>query len=345
MDVCIPYPPMAEANPVLIDVTRGALVESRHRGAAVVVDAAGRRVRAWGDVARPIYPRSANKPLQAMALVETGAAEHWGASDAEVALACASHFGEPRHTEAVAAWLARMGLGAGDLECGSHAPYDEATAEALIRAGAAPTPLHNNCSGKHTGFLATAAHLGEPTRGYVGYDHPVQRRVSRTLAELCGVEVERLPWGVDGCGIPTLALPLDALARGMAQLADPSRLSGDRAAAARRIVASIAAHPLMLGGVDSVASRITVALDGAVVAKSGAEGVYSAVLPTHGWGIAIKIDDGTARAAERALVAVLHQLGVLDTAQIARLDEALAPALRNRAGRVIGAVRPGPAFA
>ena len=335
---------MTDANPVLVEVTRGPLVESRHRGAVVVVDAAGTRVRAWGDVERPVYPRSANKPLQAMALLETGAAERWHASDAEVALACASHYGEPRHTEAVAAWLARCGLGADDLECGVHMPYHAASAEALIRAGRAPTPLHNNCSGKHTGFLATAAHLGEPTRGYIGVEHPVQQRVGRTVAELCGLDVARLPFGIDGCGIPTYALPLDALARGMAQLADPGGLARARAAAARHIVRAVTANPMMIGGTDSLASRVTAALDGVAIAKSGAEGVYTAVLPTVGWGVALKIDDGTPRAAERALVVVLARLGVLDDAQRARLDAVLAPDLLNRAGRAIGALRAGPAF-
>jgi L-asparaginase II len=336
------------SNPILVEITRGTLVESRHRGAAVVVDAAGTIVRAWGDVDRPVYPRSANKPLQAMALVETGAAARWHAADAEVALACASHFGEPRHTQAVDGWLARSGLSIGDLECGAHAPYDPATAEAMLRDGTAPTALHNNCSGKHTGFLVTAAHLAEPTRGYVGYDHPVQRRVSATVAALCGVAAADLPWGVDGCGIPTLAMPLAALARGMAQLVDPSRLPDARAAAARRIVAAMAAHPLMIGGAGSFASRLTAALGGAVIAKSGAEGVYTAMLPRLGLGVALKIDDGAARAAEGALVAVLArvggQVGQLDDAAIAAMRAVLAPDLRNRAGRIVGALQPGPAL-
>jgi L-asparaginase II len=332
------------SNPVLVEVTRGTVVESRHRGTAVVVDAAGTIVRAWGDVDRPVYPRSANKPLQALALVETGAAAHWNVDDAEVALACASHFGEPRHTEAVARWLGRVGLSAQDLECGAHAPYDPATAEAMLRAGQAPSALHNNCSGKHTGFLVTAAHCAEPTRGYVGHDHPVQRRVSATLAALCGVPLAALPWGVDGCGIPTLAMPLAALARGIAQVADPSRLAPARAAAAHRIAGAMAAHPLMIGGANSFASRVTAAMTGVVIAKSGAEGVYTAMLPRLGLGVALKIDDGAPRAAEAALVAVLARVAQLDDGARAQLDAVLAPDLRNRAGKVVGTVRPGPAF-
>jgi L-asparaginase II len=332
---------MTTANPILVEVTRGSLVESRHRGAAAVVDADGKVVRAWGDIERAIYPRSANKPLQAIALVETGAAEACGASDADVALACASHLAEPRHLDGVGDWLKRLGLGPDDLECGPQTPGHVASLEVLIRAGTAPSALHNNCSGKHTGMLATAVHLGEATRGYIDHDHPVQRRVSAMLAELYGLAGERLPWGVDGCGIPTLAVPLRALARGMAQLADTSRLAPARATAARRITAAMTAHPLMIGGSESISSRITEALAGAVIAKTGAEGVYGAVLPAAGWGIAIKIDDGAARGAELALAAVLERLGVLDTGDIERLRRVVVPELHNRAGRVVGTLRPG----
>jgi L-asparaginase II len=335
---------MSAANPVLVEVTRGALVESRHRGAIAVVDAAGQIVRSWGDIDQAIYPRSANKPLQAIALVETGAADRYGASDAEIALACGSHRAEPRHLAAVASWLARIGLKSGDLECGAQPPSDPATLEQLMRAGLPPSALHNNCSGKHAGFLATAAHLGEPTRGYIAYEHPVQRRVSRTVAELCGLDVERVPWGVDGCGIPTLALPLRALAHGMARIADPSRLPTERAAAARRITGAMTAQPLMIGGVDAIASRLTDALRGAVIAKTGAEGVYCACLPTAGWGIALKIDDGAGRAAEIALATALERLAVLDPAETERLRRVVAPELHNRAGRVIGTLRPGADF-
>ena len=334
---------MTPANPLLVEVMRGSLVESRHRGAIAVVDAAGKVVRAWGDIERPIYPRSANKPLQAIALVESGAGADCG--DAEIALACASHHAEPRHVGAVAAWLDRLGLSHADLECGVQTPTHPPSLEALIRAGAAPSALHNNCSGKHTGMLATALACGEPTHGYIAYDHPVQRRVTRTLGELYGLDAGRLPWGIDGCGIPTVAVPLAALARGMAQLADPSLLSAERAAAARRITAAITAQPMMIGGAESIASRLTEALAGAVIAKSGAEGVFTAVLPTAGWGIALKIDDGAGRAAEFALAAVLERLGALDDGELARLRRVVVPELHNRAGRVIGALRPGVDFA
>src|SRR5579864_5963971 len=165
--------------PVLVEVIRGASVESRHRGVVAIADAAGKIVRSLGDVDRLVYPRSSLKPIQALPLVETGAADGFALGHEELALACASHRGEPMHVERVAAWLAKVGLGAADLECGAHPPRDEPTYHAMLRAGATPSPLHNNCSGKHAGFLTTARWLGEPTRGYIERDHPVQQRIAR----------------------------------------------------------------------------------------------------------------------------------------------------------------------
>jgi len=178
---------MTTGNPIVVDVTRGDAVESRHRAAAMVVGADGRIVAAWGDIDRPIFPRSAVKPLQALALIETGAAERFAVTDAELALACASHGGEPDHVGRVGAWLSRMGLGPDDLACGPHTAMSEAEARRMARAGETPSRLHNNCSGKHAGFLAAALHLGEPVAGYERPDHPVQRRVLATLTEMGGI--------------------------------------------------------------------------------------------------------------------------------------------------------------
>jgi len=178
------------ANPLVVEVTRGDMVESRHRAAAAILDRTGKVIEAWGDIARPVYGRSATKPIQALALIESGAADHYGLGEVEIALTCASHNGEPRQVAAVTAWLARVGLGVADLECGAHLPYDEDSVAAMIRAGAKPTAAHNNCSGKHAGFLTTARHLGEPTRGYIAWDHPVQQRVLRVLEAMsAGVDV------------------------------------------------------------------------------------------------------------------------------------------------------------
>ena len=188
-------------NPVLVEVTRGEMVESRHRGSVAVVDHEGRTVLSLGSIEAPIYPRSAIKPLQALALVETGAAEAFGLSDAEIALACASHDGEPRHVSTVEAWLARIGCSTGDLECGPQLPSHEASAATLIRTGREPGPEHNNCSGKHSGFLSVARQLGAPTRGYIDLEHPVQQTVLGILEQMTGLDLGDAPRGIDGCGI------------------------------------------------------------------------------------------------------------------------------------------------
>ncbi len=330
----------AQANPLLVEVTRGDMVESRHRGALAVVDAAGRVVEAHGDIERPVYARSALKPLQALPLLESGAAERYAASDAEIALACASHTGETRHVEAVRAWLARIGLGVEDLECGSHMPADEAASAALVRAGARPSALHNNCSGKHTGFLATARHLGEPTRGYIRYEHPVQQRILGLLEQMTGLDLGQAPRGIDGCGIPVIGIPLGGMAMAMARLADRDGLPPARAAAAWRVVAAMAAEPFMVGGLGRFCSIVMQAAGDAVVLKTGAEGVCTGVLRKLGLGIALKIDDGAARAAEVAMGEALRRLGVLAPEHEGLLSALLTPAVSNRAGVEVGMLRP-----
>jgi L-asparaginase II len=328
------------ANPVAVEVWRGEMVESRHRAAIAVVDARGRAVEAAGDVARPVYGRSAVKPIQALPLIESGAADRYGLGPAEIALACASHSGEPRHVALVAAWLARLGLGPGDLECGPQVPYAAAAAEALLRAGQAPSALHNNCSGKHAGFLATARHLGEPTADYIGRDHPVQRRVEAALETMAGVVLGQAPHGIDGCGIPVVGVPLERLALAMARLADPADLPTARADAVLRIRAAVAAEPILVAGTGRFGTRLMQATGAAALVKSGAQGVYCAALPGLGLGVALKVDDGSGQAAEVTLGAVLRRLGVLSPAQLAALADLLEPPVPNRAGRETGRVRP-----
>ncbi len=328
------------SNPILVETTRGEMVESRHTGAAAVVDAAGRAVRVWGDIDRPVFARSAIKPLQALPLVESGAAERFGLGDAEIALACASHRGEPIHVETVRRWLARADLGPQDLECGAHAPGNTAAAEALIRAGERPSALHNNCSGKHSGFLTTARHKGEPTHGYIEPDHPVQRRVTAALEEMSGLDLSRAPRGTDGCGIPVIGIPLRAMARAMARLADPKGLPAERAAAGKRILDAMAAAPLMVSGTGGFGTVVMTVAGASVRLKTGAEGVYCAVLPDLGYGIALKIDDGAGRASEVAVGAILDLLGAFTAAQRAELAPLLRPAVKNVAGRHVGEIRP-----
>ncbi|MDX1607534.1 MAG: asparaginase, partial [Candidatus Competibacterales bacterium] len=205
------------ANPVLAEVWRGTLTESRHRGAIAVCDAGGRLHAAWGDVERPVYPRSAIKPLQALPLVESGALDAFGLGEAELALACASHSGETMHVEPVRDWLRRLGLGPDDLACGPQPPTHGPSRRALQRAGEAPGSLHNNCSGKHASFLTLARHRGDPVAGYEQPEHPVQQAWIGVLSELTGVDPQAT--GTDGCGIPVRALGLRATAQAMARLA------------------------------------------------------------------------------------------------------------------------------
>ena len=329
------------ADPMIIEVTRGDMVESRHRADIAIVDPDGKVVRAWGDIEPPVYGRSAIKPLQALPLIESGAADRFGVSVAEIALACASHNGEARHVELVTAWLARIGCGVADLECGSHMPYREASVEALIRAGRKPDASYNNCSGKHTGFLSTARHLGEPTAGYIRYEHPVQQRILGVLEQMAGLRLGDAPRGIDGCGIPVIGIPLGNMALAMARLADPGKhVPPARAAAAKRILAAMASEPFLVAGTDRFCTKVMELVGSKVVLKTGAEGVYTAALPTLGLGVAIKVEDGAGRAAEVAMGRVLHELKLLGADEEKALAEALTPAVRNRVGRETGRIRP-----
>ena len=318
-------------NPVLVEVTRGPLVESIHRGAVAVSDAGGRLRMAVGDVERAIFPRSALKPIQAVPLIETGAAEKFALSDEEIALACASHSGEPQHTGGIASWQERIGCSVADLACGPHRPIHEATATAMIRSGEKWTSLHNNCSGKHTGFMTLARGLGAPVAGYQQVDHPVQRLVETTLTELAGISGP-LPWGVDGCTVPNFALSLAALARAMASLADTHALAPPRAAACKRVVAAMVAHPELVAGTGRVCTQLIQQTPGIAV-KTGAEGVYVAILPALGFGVALKIDDGAGRAAETAIASVLIALGAIKDEGAAHML-AHAPVLNTRNVRI-----------
>lgn len=311
-----------ERPPLVVEATRGPLVESRHLVDAAAVDASGRVIEAYGEIDAPVYPRSACKPLQALPLVERGAADAFGLSDKELALACASHNGEPVHVEAVLAWLARIGLSDEDLECGAHLPRQEPVLTEFVRSGAPLRQAHNNCSGKHAGMLTTAVHLGEPVRGYVGRAHPVQRRVAAAMGEICDVRLDA--YGVDGCGIPTFAVPLRNLALGMARL--PLRPAG------ARIVAAMTAEPYMVAGRGRACTELMQAAGGAAVVKTGAEGVYMAALPAQGVGLALKARDGAGRAAEIAVARLLARFGVI--------PEALARRpVRNVRGLDVGELR------
>lgn len=330
------------AAPVEVEIWRGDRVESRHRVRACVRDARGGVVLATGDIDEPVYPRSTVKPFQALALVESGAADAFTVTDAELALACASPGGEPDHVALVEAWLRRLGLDETALACGPHPPLHHGLAAALLRAGAPPRRAHHNGSGKHTGMLAAALRLGSPTAGYERPEHPVQRYCAAAIAALAGLD--RLPPpGIDGCSLPNHPLPLRALARAAARLADPAGCGPERRAALARIGCAMRAHPRMVAGTGRCSTLVMESLPG-VIAKTGAEGAYLAALPARGYGIALKVEDGAARAAEVALMALLDRLLDVDTAASPALDRFRMPCLRNAAGMAVGYVAPAPGW-
>jgi len=330
------------SDPVLVDVLRGQVVESVHRGAVAVCDADGALVLSIGEVERPVFPRSAVKAIQALPLVETGAADALQLTERELALVCASHTGEARHVEAVAALLAKAGLTGSAFECGSHWPTSHSATVKLAGAGATPTALHNNCSGKHSGFLCTCVHNGIDPRGYIGRAHPLQEMVRGTLEEVTGASHGEDMCGTDGCSIPTYAVPLRNLASGFARMATGQGLGPRRAEAAKRLMAACMAEPYFVSGTGRADLRMMEAGGGRVFTKTGAEGVFCAALPQAGLGIAIKCSDGAGRAAEVIVAAVLARLLANDGAA-ADFAQMSTPVLTNWNGIVVGGLRPaGP---
>jgi L-asparaginase II len=295
-------------NPILIEATRGPLVESWHRGAIAVAAPSGALALQLGDVERPVYPRSAVKALQALPLLESGAADRFGFGTAEIALACGSHAGTETHAGLAAAMLVRAGLGIDDLHCGAHPPLGAAAAAALIAEGCAPTQLHNNCSGKHAGMLATAVHMQEPTAGYWDAGHPVQQRIHLALEEISGVPLGADVQGVDGCTVPNWAMPLSVLARTFARFGTGEGLSAERRQALKRILSACWEHPELVAGRGRADTVVMRALPRQVFMKTGAEGVYCGAFPELGVGFALKIDDGAKRAAAGTAMALVERL-------------------------------------
>ncbi len=338
-------------NPDLVHALRGGIVESFHRGALAIVDGDGAVVLALGDVQRPIFARSACKVLQALPLVESGAADAFGLTDEELALACASHGGEPRHVAAAAAMLAKAGLDESALECGAHWPSADGATKALARAGLEPGALHNNCSGKHAGFVCVGCLMAQAqgrdarefVRGYVRPDHPVMREISGALQAATGVDLAQAPVGTDGCSIPTFGVPLQALALAFARVATGNGLRAGHARAARRLRQAVAQAPFFVAGSGRFDTHVMQRLGERVFCKVGAEGVYCAALPEAGLGVAIKMDDGnTARAAEVVMAAVIAARVRLDDAERGFIYGLRALSLRNWNGIHVGDLQASP---
>lgn len=324
-------------NPVLVRIRRGGEIESQHRGSWVLTDSSGKVLDGTGEFSRPVFVRSTVKSLQALPLLETGAAERFGFSDLEIALALASHNAEARHTEVVAGLLARLGLAESDLQCGAEPPADPETRARLRAEGKNPTALHNNCSGKHAGFLALALHLGAPQERYLDPTSPGQTLVRDAVLAMSGVKSADLTSAIDGCSAPTFRMPLSGLATAFARLSNPGRLERPRREACERMVASVAAHPEMIAGVHKrICTDIGRVTKGRIFPKIGGDAVYGIGVCGADRGLAIKIDDGSNRGLHPAVVALLSRFGFISGPEA----DALAPwrqvTIRNWAGLVVG---------
>ena len=319
-----------------VEVTRGELVESQHRVHAAVIGEDEVLVGAARDLGLVALWRSCSKFFQVMPLLSSGGFDQLGWGDRELALACASHGGEPEHVLLAGEMLASLGLEEGDLACGPHEPLSARGAKLWRESGQPLTRLHNNCSGKHAAMLAHAKTAGFATRGYEHAEHPVQRACVGEVSAWSGVPLDDMPLAVDGCGATVMALPLDRMALAYARWARAVH-AGDEMPA--RIAGAIRRHPELLGGTDRFDTIILQETQGAVIAKVGAEGVHSVAVPRLGLGLALKVEDGALRAQHVAVVVALQQLGVLPTELPPRLAEFLTRPIRNTRGEVVGEVR------
>ena len=333
---------MTAQTPHLVDVWRGDFLESQHRGHWAVVTAAGEVLEGGGDPAKIILPRSSLKPIQALPLVESGAAAAFNMSVEELALACASHQGAPIHTTRVGAWLARIEQDESDLRCGMQPPATADDRQSLRDANWGADQIHNNCSGKHSGFLTLSRHFGAGP-DYIDPDHPVQRAVREAVEDMTGAESPG--YAIDGCSAPNFATSLSGLARAIARIATAREgACHARERAAFSIRTAMSAHPNLVAGEGRACTRLMRIMGPEGIVKTGAEGVFVAALPRLGVGVALKIEDGAGRAAEVAITVILVRLGVLDPNDPA-VAELLTPPIKNRREVTTGRLAPSSGFA
>ncbi len=337
------YSPIAAT---LVEVTRGPIVESRHRGHLIAVDGQGRLVTSLGAPETVTFIRSSGKAFQAIPLVASGAADHFGFTKKEIAIACGSHSGEPIHVETVQSMLKKIDLDESALKCGVHEPFSVDAARELARNQKSPSPLQNNCSGKHAGMLALARHLGAPTATYDQPSNPVQRLILETVATFSGVAIGEIPLGIDGCGVPVFGMSVHAMALMYARLVHPpDAFSPAIRDACARLVEAMIAFPEMVGGTKDLDTELIRAAKGRLISKIGAEGVYTVgVLPCadwpHGLGFAVKIEDGDDRRARPpAVIEALRQLRVLGDAELSALRSYSPTRITNRRGDRVGEAR------
>ena len=322
-------------NPILVDVYRNDTRESFHRGAVVAVNAQGEVVFSLGDISALVFPRSAIKPIQAIPLIESGAAARFNLTGEELALACASHNAEQAHQTVLSGWMQKVGLDESQLACGPSLPLHRGTAHQWLREGGEAARRLHNCSGKHTGMLTLAKHLKTSLQDYADYHHPTQQQWMQVLADLTGTDIAAMPWDRDGCGLPALAMPLQDFARALAGFCCLQSKEGGRADAMRTVLEVMHAHPYMVAG-DERCCTATMKTHNDLVVKTGAEGVFAAIAPSQGLAIALKIDDGATRAADAALGAALRHLDIISSTDYQSLNQWYAPDITNSQNITVG---------
>lgn len=320
----------------LAELWRGDIFEGAHRGHVVITHANGDILAQWGDPEKIILPRSSSKMLQALPLVESGAADAFGLTEDHLAISCASHEGAPLHVDFVTEWLAALDMHESDMRCGTQFTRDKDLKRQLIKSGTPCDQRHNNCSGKHTGFLVMNKFLGGDAE-YLEIDHPLQRQIELVMEEMSGEN--SAGWAIDGCSAPNFAMSIHGFARSLARMADPSSLGPVRSAAAKRLVAAMAARPDLVAGKGRACTNLMQSMNNGTVVKTGAEGVFGAIIPSRGLGVALKIEDGATRASEAAMTAILVRLGVADASN-PLIAQYLRKPEQNWRGTVVGHVIP-----
>jgi len=325
---------------MLVDVMRGDHLESQHAGAVYVVDDRGTELLSIGDVNALLFPRSAIKIMQALPLVESGAAKKYDLNNRQLALVCSSHNGEPAHTQTAESILRAATLSASLLECGAHMPYHKASEYQLVRSNQAPCALHNNCSGKHSGMLAFAAHQGFELFNYIDLQHPVQQTIADVISDLTEFDIQSAPCAKDGCSVPTWAAPLKSWAQALAKISRGKGLGESRKNAFASLQQAVMAEPFYVAGTDRYCTNSMAKLSTPLFIKTGAEGVFCATLPEHGIGITLKCSDGSTRGAEMMLSATLKKLGLLKDNDQAVLDQMLNITLKNCNDFAVAQIKP-----
>lgn len=324
----------------LVHVYRGKYVESIHYGSVAVVNTQGEVVKSVGDPEFRTFIRSSAKPIQALPIIFSGAAEKYNLTTKEIAIMCASHNGEDVHVETVRGILQKIGVPEEKLDCGVHLPYHKPSADKLVKAGIEPTPIYCNCSGKHTAMLTLCAYYGWDVDNYIDINHPLQQLMLDVISDITEVPRDEVWLGIDGCGVPVFGLPLKNMALAYAKLSQPETLPLKYQQAARVITEAMHTYPLMVGGTGRICTDLMEVMDGKVFAKAGAEGVYCVGFVGQGLGLAVKVDDGNSRGRSVVVLKAMEDLGLISAEELAQLETHRHPVVKNHHQTVIGEIKP-----